>query len=87
MKNNIHTYVARTSRNRMSTTCDLYCCLLPQCKTLRTCCSDFPIATKLDCNQDVKVVPGATLKKEHAIGTVHCKKEGMLFAMPQLAVR
>ena len=26
---------------------DLYCCLLPRCKALRTCCSGFPIATGL----------------------------------------
>jgi len=26
---------------------DLYCCLLPWCKALRTCCSGFPIATVL----------------------------------------
>ena len=55
-----------------------YCCLLPQCEALRTCCSGFPIATKWSCDQDVKVVPGATLSKKCAIGVVRCKKEGML---------
>jgi len=25
--------------------CELYCCFLPQCETLRTCRSGFPIAT------------------------------------------
>jgi len=35
---------------------ELYCCLLPQCKALRTCCSGFPIATKWYCDQDVAVV-------------------------------
>jgi len=36
MKNN--TQVARTSRNKISMTWDLYCCLLPQCEALHTCC-------------------------------------------------
>jgi len=26
-------------------TCELYCCLLPQCEALRICRSGFPIAT------------------------------------------
>jgi len=39
------------------------CCLLLQCKALRTCCSSFPITTKWCCDQDVKVVPGADWKK------------------------
>jgi len=29
----------------MIVACDLYCCLLPQCEVLRTCCSGFPVAT------------------------------------------
>jgi len=37
--------VAQTSNNRVITACELYCCLLPQCEALRTCCSGFPIAT------------------------------------------
>ena len=78
MKNNTHIYVARTSRTRISTTCDFYRCLLSWCAFFRTCHSDFPIATKFCCDQDVKMVPGATFKKECAIGAVRCKKEGML---------
>jgi len=46
VKNNTHIYVAQTSRNTMSITCDLYCCLLKQCEALRTCHLGFPIATK-----------------------------------------
>ena len=39
-------YVAWTSNNRViSSSGDLYCCLLPRCKALRTCRSGFPIAT------------------------------------------
>jgi len=38
-------YVARTSNNRVISSGDLYCCLLPRCKALRTCRSGFPIAT------------------------------------------
>ena len=37
-------YVARTSNNRVISSGDLYCCLLPQCEALRTCRSGFPIA-------------------------------------------
>jgi len=42
--NNIR--VGRTSRNKISLTWDLYCCLVPQCQSLRTCCSAVPITTK-----------------------------------------
>jgi len=49
--------------NREIAVHDLYCCLLPQCKALCTCRSGFPIAIKWCCDQDVKVVPGATLQK------------------------
>jgi len=38
-------HVARTSNNRVISSGDLYCCLLPQCEALRTCRSGFPIAT------------------------------------------
>jgi len=40
-----HIYVARTSNNRVISSGDPYCCLLPQCEALRTCRSGFPIAT------------------------------------------
>jgi len=54
VKNNTHRYVSQTSRNRMSMTWDLYCCLLPQCEALHTCPLGFPITTKWCCDQDVK---------------------------------
>jgi len=38
-------YVAQTSNNRVISSGDLYCCLLPQSEALRTCRSGFPIAT------------------------------------------
>jgi len=38
-------YVARTKNNRVNSLGDLYCCLLPRCEALRTCRSEFPIAT------------------------------------------
>ena len=44
---------------------ELYCCLLPQCKALRTCRSGFPITTKWCCNEDVKVVLCASLYKKN----------------------
>ena len=45
VKNNPHIYVAQTSNNRVSTPCDLYCCLQPQCEALRACCLCYPITT------------------------------------------
>jgi len=44
-KNNTHIYVARISNNRVISSDDLYCCLLPQCEALRTCHSGFAITT------------------------------------------
>ena len=38
-------YLAWTSNNRVISSGDLYCCLLPRCEILRTCRSGFPIAT------------------------------------------
>jgi len=40
-----HIYVVQTSKNRVTSSGDLYCCLQPQCEALRTCCSGFMIAT------------------------------------------
>jgi len=34
----------RTVTTRVISSGDLYCCLLPRCEALRTCCSGFPIA-------------------------------------------
>jgi len=45
-KNNTRIYVARKSNNTVIVVRDLYCCLPPQCEALRTCRSDFPIATQ-----------------------------------------
>ena len=56
VKNNTIIYVARASNSKRDCEHDLYCCLLPQCKTLRICRSGFPIASKWCCNQDVKVL-------------------------------
>jgi len=78
-KNNTIIYVARASNSKRDCEHDLYCCLLPQCEALRTCCSGFPIATKWCCDQDVEVVPSlAFTQKERAIDVVHCEKEVML---------
>ena len=85
--------VARTSRNKISTTWDLYCCLVPQCEGLRTCCSAFPIAfystveqtkiafpitTKWCFDQDVKMVPGTNFTKRPCNRCGLLKKRGML---------
>ena len=61
VKNNTIMYVARTSKNRMISSGDLYCCLLSRCEALRTCRSGFPIATKWCYDQDVTVVRNAAL--------------------------
>ena len=50
--------MARTSNNRVIATCDLYCCLLPQCEALRTCRSGVPIA---------KLPSAATLSHQTAL--------------------
>jgi len=44
-KNNTHLYVVWTSNNRVISLGDVYCCLLPQCEALHTCCWGVPIAT------------------------------------------
>ena len=66
------------SNNRDHALQSLYCCLLPQCKALCTCCLGFPITTKWCCDQDVKVVLCETFTKRSVIGEVHCKKEMLL---------
>jgi len=38
-------FVARASNSKRDCEHDLYCCLLPRCEALRTCRSEFPIAT------------------------------------------
>jgi len=72
-----NTRVARTSRNKISTTWNLYCCLVPQCEGLRTCCSAFPI-TKWCFDQHVKIVPGTTFIKRTCNMCGLLKKRGML---------
>ena len=86
-KNNTHIYVAQTSNNRVIAACDLYCCVLPQCKALRTCCSDFLITTKWCCDQDVKVVPGAVFTKKSCNRCGLLLKGGGVVATSPLALR
>ena len=45
-KSNTQIYVTWTSNNRVTSSGDLYCCLLPQCETLRTFRSSFMITTQ-----------------------------------------
>jgi len=78
VKNNTHIYVSQTSRNRMSTTWDIYCCLLPQCEALHTRRLGFPITTKWCFDQDVNVVPGATFTKRMCDRCGSLQKEGTL---------
>ena len=77
VKNNNHIHVSQTSRNRMSTRWDVYCCLLPQCEALHTCRLGFPITTKWCFDQDVKVVPGATFTKRYVLSTMGVSKESI----------
>ena len=43
-QSNTQIYVTRTSNNRVISSGDLHCCLLPQCEALNTCHSSFSIA-------------------------------------------
>ena len=49
VKNNTIMNVTRTSNNRVTMACELYCSLLAQCEALRICRSGFLIATQLSC--------------------------------------
>jgi len=42
-----NTGAPRASRNKISTTWNLYCCLVPQCEGLCTCYSAFPVTNKV----------------------------------------
>jgi len=80
------THVERTCRNKMSTTWDLYCCLVPQCEASRTCCSAFPITTKWCFDQDVTVVPGTTFTKRTYNRCGSFQKRGKVVATSRLAL-
>jgi len=84
VKNNTH--VARTSRNMMSTTWDLYCCLVRHSEALRTCWSAFPITTKWCFDQDVKVVPGTTFTKRMCPTCGSLQKRGNTASTSRLAL-
>ena len=85
--NNTHICVPQTSRNRMRTTWDLYCCLLPQCEALHTCRLGFLITTKWFFDQDVKVVRGATFTKSICDRCGSLQKGGDAVATSQLMLR
>jgi len=87
VKNNTHIYESQTSRNRMSTAWDLYCCLLPQCEALHACRLGFPITAKWCLDQDVTVVPGATFTKRMCNGCGSLQKGGDVVATSQLMLR
>jgi len=59
MKNNTHIFVVRTGRNRMSTTCDLYPATMWIFAHKLSRLSNRNNVVLL-CDQDVKVMPGAT---------------------------
>jgi len=81
--NNTHICVSQTSRNRMNTTWDFYCCLLPECEALHTCRLGFPIIKKWWFDQDVKVVPGATFIKTMCYRCGSLQKGGDVVATSQ----
>jgi len=68
----------------MSTTWDLYFCVLPQRKALHTCRLGFPITTKWFFNQDMKVVPGATFTKRMCDRCGSLQKGGDVVVTSQL---
>ena len=77
----------QTSRNRMSTTRDLYCYVLPQCEALHTCRLGFPITIKWCFDQDMKVVSGATFTKRMCDSCGSQQKGGDVIATSQLMSR
>ena len=81
-----NTHVVRISRNRMSRTYDLYCCLVPQCEALRTCCSAFLITTKWWFDKAAKVVPGTTFTKRTCNGCGSLQKRGYAVATSGIAL-
>jgi len=83
----IYLCVSQTSRNKISTTLDLYCCLLPQCEALHTCPLAFPITTKWCFDQDVKVVPGKNFSKRMCDRCSSLQKQGDVVATSQLMLR
>ena len=76
VNNNNNIYVVQTSRNRMNNSCDLCCCLLPQCLALHTCFSGFPIEKSGAVTTMWRWCQVQRSQKECAIGAVHCKMEG-----------
>ena len=87
VKNNTLKYVSQTSRNRIRTTWNLYCCLLPHCETLHTCRLGFPITTKWCFDQGVKVMLGATFTKRMCDKCASLQKGGDVVATFQLMLR
>jgi len=81
-----NTDVARTSRNEMIKTCDLYSFLVQQWEALRTCCLAFSITTKWCFDQDVKVVTGATFRKRTCNRCGSLQKRGDVVGTFQLAL-
>jgi len=86
VKNNTH--VARTSRCKMSTTWDLYCCLVRQWEALRDSGKLCALAARPFQSQQSGALTRMWMwcqvqpsQKERAIGAVHCKNEGMLFRL------
>ena len=75
-----------TNNKDLSMTWGLYCCLVPQCEALRTCCFAFPITTKWYFDQDVKVVPGPTFTKRTCNRCCSLQKRGNVVATSWLAL-
>jgi len=80
-------FVARTSFNRVISSGDLYCCLLPRCKALRTCRPGFPIAAKWCSDQDVKVVRSSAFTQRTCDRCGSLWKGGDVLAISQVVLR
>jgi len=69
-------YVARTSSNRVISSHDLYCCLLPQCEALRTCRSGFSDRNsslpKLNVTLGLRPTCGVCYKKKNQSSKLFC---------------
>ena len=82
-----HIYVAQTSNDKVISSGDLYCCLLPQWEALCTCRLSFLTATKWCCDQDVKVVPDAAFTQRMCNRCGWLYKGGDVFATCLVVLR
>jgi len=65
----------------------LYCCVVPQCEALRTCCLPFQSQQSGALTRMWRWCQVQPSHKERAIGTVHCKNEMLLHSSVAVALK